>query len=75
MFITEHESGHGKLVLLVVSEPQYYEFAYFIQCLIRKRQQSLVTHCIRLFRRVVCPFVKGVVNDAVNGSGLLKPFT
>jgi len=25
-----------------VSEPQYYEFAYFIQCLIRKRQQSLV---------------------------------
>ena len=42
MFITEHESGHGKLVLLVVSEPQYYEFAYFIQCLIRKRQQSLV---------------------------------
>ena len=41
MFITEHESGHGKLVLLVVSEPQYYEFAYFIQCLIRKRQQSL----------------------------------
>jgi hypothetical protein len=43
VFITEHESGHGKLVLLVVSEPQYYEFAYFIQCLIRKRQQSLVT--------------------------------
>ena len=42
MFITEHESGHGKLVLLVVSEPQYYEFAYFIQCLIRKRQQSLI---------------------------------
>jgi len=42
VFITEHESGHGKLVLLVVSEPQYYEFAYFIQCLIRKRQQSLV---------------------------------
>ena len=43
MLVTEHESGHGKLVLLVVSEPQYYEFSYFIQCLIRKRQQSLET--------------------------------
>jgi len=41
VLVTEHESGHGKLVLLVVSEPQYYEFSYFIQCLIRKRQQSL----------------------------------
>jgi len=46
VFITEHESGHGKLVLLVVSEPQYYEFAYFIQCLIRKRQQSLIRNKI-----------------------------
>jgi hypothetical protein len=41
VLVTEHESGHGKLVLLVVSEPQYYEFALFIQCLIRKRQQPL----------------------------------
>jgi len=43
VLVTEHESGHGKLVLLVVSEPQYYEFSYFIQCLIRKRQQSLAS--------------------------------
>jgi hypothetical protein len=28
--ITEHQSGHRKLVLLVVWEPQYYEFFYYL---------------------------------------------
>ena len=39
--ITEHQSGHRKLVLLVVWEPQYYEFASIYEILISKRQQTL----------------------------------
>jgi hypothetical protein len=41
VLIYEHQSRHCKLVLLSVSEPQYYEFALIIQILISKRQHAL----------------------------------
>ncbi|SFI89110.1 hypothetical protein, partial [Nitrosomonas sp. Nm34] len=42
VLIIEHYSGHRKLVLLVVWEPQYYEFVSTYEILILKRQQTLV---------------------------------